>query len=87
MIAQTYAAVNGYQSLDHSENPSKGYLVGLRQFISHGKAKAEQVIKIHIKQTHSFEKFHIIQGILTCEDRLILEGELKVWLMSKDQTK
>src|SRR3989339_451372 len=54
LIAQTAAAATGYDALDSSAPPSKGFLVGVDEFSWPGQVTAGEILLVDICKTFAF---------------------------------
>jgi hypothetical protein len=79
MVAQTYAAVQGYQDRHSGKPADLGYLVGASDFRIERRPPAGQPLLIKIKSSCSFGDFYLVDGQVLCEGRVVAGGTLKVW--------
>jgi predicted hotdog family 3-hydroxylacyl-ACP dehydratase len=80
MVAQTYAAVQGYQERDSGKPANLGYLVGASDFRIDHRPPAGQPLLIRIKSSCSFGDFYLVDGQVLCESRVVARGTLRVWV-------
>jgi 3-hydroxyacyl-[acyl-carrier-protein] dehydratase len=80
VVAQTYAAAQGYQDRDAGQPADLGYLVGASDFRIERRPAAGQPLLIRIKSSCSFESFYLVEGQVLCEGRVVAGGTLKVWV-------
>lgn len=79
VIAQTMAAVNGYDALCDGKEPHDGFLVGIDEFSFKGTPSAGKTIRIKIEQTFAFGTVKIVHGQVFDEEVLLASGTIKVW--------
>jgi len=79
VIAQTMAAVNGYDALRNGKKPHDGFLVGIDEFTFGVTPAAGRIIRIEIEKTFEFGKVKIIRGEVFDGDMLLASGTIKVW--------
>ncbi len=80
MVAQTYAAAQGYQDQRTGKPPDLGYLVGVSDFRIERRPRAGQPLLIRIKSSCSFGSFYLVDGQVLCEGQVVAGGTLKVWV-------
>jgi predicted hotdog family 3-hydroxylacyl-ACP dehydratase len=80
LVAQTYAAAQGYQGRDSGQPADLGYLVGASDFRIERRPRAGSPLLIRIKSSCSFESFYLVEGQVLCEDQAVAGGTLKVWV-------
>jgi 3-hydroxyacyl-[acyl-carrier-protein] dehydratase len=80
MVAQTYAAAQGYQDRDSGKPASLGYLVGASGFRIERRPLAGQQLLIRIESSCSFGDFYLVDGQVLCEGQVVARGTLKVWV-------
>jgi 3-hydroxyacyl-[acyl-carrier-protein] dehydratase len=80
MVAQTYAAAQGYQDRDSGKPADLGYLVGASDFRIECRPAAGQPLVITIKSSCSFGDFYFVEGQVLCGGQVAAGGTLKVWV-------
>ncbi len=80
IVAQTYAAAQGYQERHSGKPADLGYLVGASDFCIEHRPRAGQTLLIRIKSSCSFGSFYFVDGQVLCEGRVAAGGTLKVWV-------
>jgi predicted hotdog family 3-hydroxylacyl-ACP dehydratase len=80
LVAQTYAAAQGYRDRDSGKPADLGYLVGVSDFRIEHRPWAGQPLVIRIKSSCSFESFYFVDGQILCEGQVVAGGTLKVWV-------
>ena len=82
MVAQAYAAAQGYRDRDSGKPADLGYLVGVSDFRIESRPRAGQPLLIRIKSSSLFGGFYLAEGQVLCEGRVVAGGTLKVWVQS-----
>lgn len=85
MIAQSYAAVKGYDDYGTGNSVKQGFLVGIRKIQFRGAVFAGDLLRINVKTVGSIAGFAVVAGTVTREQELIAEGEIKLWIQDTDQ--
>jgi predicted hotdog family 3-hydroxylacyl-ACP dehydratase len=80
MVAQTYAAAQGYQDRQAGKSAGLGYLVGVNDFHIERLPSAGQQLLIKIQSSCSFGGFYLVEGQVLCEGTVVAGGTLKVWV-------
>jgi predicted hotdog family 3-hydroxylacyl-ACP dehydratase len=81
MIAQSYAAFNGYMDLVEGKPAGEGFLVGVRHLEVTGRAYAGDRLLTSIRTVTSFGGFAVVEGSVTRGDETIASGIIKLWLV------
>lgn len=84
LMAQAFAAINGYQARLSGQPGAKGYLVGVKQVRFFHAAQAGDHLRIHVRPAGEFAGFVLIAGEVRREGHLLAQGELKIWLGEDD---
>ena len=79
IIAQTMAAVNGYDALLDGKKINDGFLVGLDNFSCNTVPLSHKTLHIKVEKTFEFGDVKIIRGEVLCNDVQLVMGEIKVW--------
>ncbi len=85
LIAQTYAAAQGYRDSDAEQPPAVGYLVGASEVRIEQVPRAGDNLRIEIESTLAFEDFHTVDGRVLCDGKLCATGTLKAWVQPRDR--
>ena len=80
LMAQSYAAVKGYDDLLRGKPPGKGFLVGMRKMDICGKARAGERLRISIRTVGVFENFAVVEGAVARGGDTLAAGTLKLWI-------
>ena len=79
IIAQTMAAVNGYDALLDEKKLNEGFLVGIDDFSWHTAPLPDKTLQVKVEKIFEFEMVKIIRGEVLCNDVLLAKGKIKVW--------
>jgi predicted hotdog family 3-hydroxylacyl-ACP dehydratase len=79
MIAQSYAALRGYDDLLNDRKVTEGYLVGVRKMSFSGDCVAGDLLLINVATISDLGNFSSATGEVVREGRVIAEGVIKVW--------
>ena len=85
MIAQTYAAVKGYNDRLSGEPVKQGFLVGIRKIQFLKLVFAGDVLRINVDTVGAISGFAVVKGQVTRNQEVIAEGEIKLWIQSENQ--
>jgi predicted hotdog family 3-hydroxylacyl-ACP dehydratase len=80
LVAQAYAASQGYKDRLADKASNIGYLVGAQDFDVEQLPAAGRPLAIKIKSSCAFEDFHFVEGQVLCEGTVVAHGTLKVWV-------
>ena len=81
MIAQSYAAFNGYRDLLEGKPPSEGFLVGVRHLEVTGSAYGGDRLLTSIRTVTSFGGFAVVEGTVARGGETLASGSIKLWLV------
>jgi len=80
LVAQSMAAVNGYDGLVDGGEVGRGFLVGIEDFSWQGTAEPGEFLRIEMEKTFEFGPVTVMAGrVLNGSGDLLATGELKVW--------
>jgi predicted hotdog family 3-hydroxylacyl-ACP dehydratase len=85
MIAQSYAAVKGYDDRRTGEPVKQGFLVGIRKIQFLSAVFAGDLLRINVKTVGSIAGFAVVAGTVRRHQELLAEGEIKLWIQDDDQ--
>jgi predicted hotdog family 3-hydroxylacyl-ACP dehydratase len=85
IVAQTYAAAQGYRDRADNRSPTLGYLVGASDFVIEHVPSAGQRLHVEVRSSRSFEEFYSVEGKVLCDDRVLAHGTLKAWVQPAKQ--
>lgn len=86
LIAQSFAAFNGYENHQEQRPASTGFLVGIKQFKVYGAAHAGETLHVRVQRIDSFEQFHSGKGMVFRGEDCIAEAVISVWIAPDDAT-
>lgn len=81
MLAQAYAARQGYADMASGIPVREGYLVGLRSVRIPGQAKVGDRLQIRLKTIMAMGGFALAEGAVIRGNELLAEGTLKLWIV------
>ena len=80
LIAQSMAAVNGYDAMHDNEENGQGVLVGLEDFSCKGNAATGELLKVEVKKIFEFGPVTTMSGkVINSAGELLAEGSVKAW--------
>jgi len=85
MIAQTYAAVKGYEVRLSGKPVKQGFLVGIRKIQFLKLVFVGDVLRINVDTVGAISGFAVVKGQVTRNQEVIAEGEIKLWIQSENQ--
>jgi 3-hydroxyacyl-[acyl-carrier-protein] dehydratase len=84
LVAQSYAAGEGYRDLLAGKRPPEGYLVGISAVTFHKDAHAGEELFIDVGTVESFDKFFIASGKVQRGPELLVEVTLTIYINSEN---
>jgi predicted hotdog family 3-hydroxylacyl-ACP dehydratase len=81
MLAQAYAARQGYADLAAGRRVREGYLVGLRAVRLPGRARIGDCLRISLRTLMTMADFALAEGTVDRDGELLAEGALKLWIV------
>jgi len=85
LMAQSYAAVKGYDDLCKGRAVGRGFLVGIRHFSVMGRAFVGDLLRIRVKTIGMIEGFFVAEGEVLREGQTMATGTLKLWVPQDSQ--
>jgi predicted hotdog family 3-hydroxylacyl-ACP dehydratase len=85
MIAQTYAAVKGYDVRLSGKPVKQGFLVGIRKIEFLKLVFVGDLLRINVDTVAAISGFAVVKGQVTRNQEVIAEGEIKLWIQSENQ--
>ena len=80
LVAQSMAAVNGYDALIDGEETGRGFLVGIDAFSWQGTAEPGGLLKIELEKNFEFGPVTVMVGkVLNKAGKVLATGEIKAW--------
>ena len=80
LMAQTYAAVHGYQNQLAGKPVSIGYLAGITRAVVHGPARLGDRLLITVRQTALVQPFIRAEARVVRDGQTLAEGELTLFV-------
>lgn len=80
LIAQSYAAVKGYDDLIKGREAKKGFLVDVRHFRFHDPCREGDRLIIKVRAVGTIGGFAVAGGDVICNGRIIASGKVKLWI-------
>lgn len=84
LIAQSYAAVKGYQDLLEAKQVKRGFLVGIGKIRFKDPVFEGQILKTWVEETDKMEEFAVVKGEVTRGEEVVAFGNIKVWMPQED---
>ncbi|NLC71445.1 MAG: 3-hydroxyacyl-ACP dehydratase [Desulfuromonadaceae bacterium] len=84
LLAQSYAAVQGYADCCAGEPMRRGYLVGARRVEFFHAAKAKDSLKVEVHAVGSFQGFVVVEGKVLRDGVLLAKGSFKLWIVPNE---
>ena len=79
LIAQTAAAVTGFETFGVSNAVADGFLVGAKELKIFGTARVGETLTISFLRHTKFEDFSILNGRVLRGDELLAQGDVTLW--------
>jgi 3-hydroxyacyl-[acyl-carrier-protein] dehydratase len=79
LIAQTYAAMRGYEAAVAQEPPTVGFLVGVSKTTVCGSLRAGEACRVRVRTKGVFATFAVADGDVRLGDEVILRGIIKIY--------
>jgi len=80
LVAQGGAAVNGYDAITDNAGKTRGFLVGIDNFVWQGRARAGEELRVELVKTFEFGPVTVMSGrVFNRAEQLLAEGEIKAW--------
>jgi 3-hydroxyacyl-[acyl-carrier-protein] dehydratase len=81
LLAQSYAAVQGYADSFSGLPPRQGFLVGVRGITCLARPRLGDRLQIQVRATTRLEGFAVVEGRVRRDDELLAEGNIKLWIV------
>lgn len=85
LVAQTYAAVVGWEMLQAGNDFPIGYLVGVQKFTSTTPARAGESLTVNVETIGEFEGFAIVEGSVLREETVLANAKIKLWVPPEEE--
>jgi len=80
MLAQSFAAVQGYADRLAGKPLRKGFLVGIRKFSVMAPAYRGDCLTIRIHPIAALERFFVVEGEILRNEEVLASCNLKLWI-------
>ena len=80
LIAQAFAATQGYVDLKNDLTTDKGFLVGIRKLDCFAPARRGDTLTVDIRLLMQLETFYLVAGEVRRGPERLAAGEMKVWV-------
>ncbi|MDF1580909.1 MAG: hypothetical protein P1P74_09050 [Desulfuromonadales bacterium] len=80
MMAQTYAALKGYEDLSQGKPVLEGFLVGIRKARFAADAQVGDTLIVKVATIGAIDGFYMIRSSVRRDDTILAEGTLKLWV-------
>lgn len=80
LVAQTYAAVKGWDLTESGHDFSIGYLVGVQKFSCDQPARVGELLTINVETYGEFNSFAIIEGTVLQGETVLATAKIKLWI-------
>ena len=84
LIAQTNAAVKGWELTQAGDEHGLGFLVGVQKFEVLGTGFVEKPLVIIVESVGEFEGFIVVEGRVSCNDTILAKGKIKLWVSEEE---
>lgn len=85
LLAQSYAAFNGYVSLAAGKVPSMGFLVSIKKVEILGRAHVGDRLRVEVHSTGSLGEFTLVHGEVFRDKNMVATGSLQLWIRGQEQ--
>ncbi|MBN1141356.1 MAG: hypothetical protein JXB25_06125 [Deltaproteobacteria bacterium] len=86
LIAQSFAAVQGFADRQGGGAVRRGFLVGARRIGFYRRPRPEDELRVVVHAAASFESFAIVEGKVLSGEETLAEGNIKVWIASREES-
>ena len=80
MMAQTYAAIKGYEDILQDKPVLEGFLVWIRKARFPVDAQVGDLLTVDVANIGTMDGFHMIRASVRCGETTLAEGTLKLWV-------
>lgn len=81
LLAQSFAAVQGYADSFSGKPVRQGFLVGARNVSFLARPRLGDHLKIRVRATARLEGFAVVEGSVMRGDEVLAEGNIKLWIV------
>ena len=87
IVAQTYAAAQGYRIQKAGKLPALGFLVGVSDFHIDQVPAVGELLKIIARSSSPFGDFFMVEGQVLRGHEILAHGTLKAWVQPETETR
>ncbi|MDR2018070.1 MAG: hypothetical protein LBQ00_04240 [Syntrophobacterales bacterium] len=80
IVAQSFAAVKGYENLVQGKSVGKGYLTEVKRFEFYGAIRGGDELSVVINKFGETDEFTLAEGKIICRGEVMASGNLMVWV-------
>jgi len=80
MIAQTFAAIKGYEDSRQGNPVKRGFLVGFKKIRFFGTARQGDRLLVKVKTVGTFDDFAMAEGEVEKDGQIIASGTINIWI-------
>lgn len=80
LLAQCYAAVQGYSDRCAGRSAGQGFLVGIRRAQLFAPARSGDRLLVSVRTAARVDTFAVVEGEVHCGGRLLASAVFKLWL-------
>ena len=81
LLAQSFAAVQGYADSFSGQPARQGFLVGVRKVSFYLRPRLGDKLEIKVRAAARLEGFAVVEGSVMRGDELLAEGNIKLWIV------
>ena len=81
LLAQSFAAVQGYADSFSGQPARQGFLVGVRKVSFYLRPRLGDKLEIKVRAAARLEGFAVVEGSVRRGDELLAEGNIKLWIV------
>ncbi len=86
MLAQAFAAVQGYADRMAGKPVGQGFLVGISKVEIEGTARVGDCLSIRIRPIATVDRFVVVEGEVLLGQQVLAAGKLKLWIPQVEVT-
>lgn len=84
LLAQSYAAVQGYADSRSGGPIRQGFLVGVRKMEFLARPRLGDTLCIQVGAQARLEGFAVVDGQVSRGDEILAQGKIKLWIVSQE---
>ncbi|MBN2668279.1 MAG: hypothetical protein JXR60_03535 [Bacteroidales bacterium] len=82
-MAQTAAVLSGYEAKQAKRKAKKGFIGAIKNFEIHHPVSVGSLLTTDLRVTYKVFNASIVEGIIRSGEKIIAEGELKIFLLDE----